>query len=145
MEHRTVEEIEVEGVGAVRVPNSHQQAKAFKRRKDGHRRILAYSCGRTLAEFNRLPAALQDAVHRAYRQLIDAQDPAYAARPKSAPGTPVFDKGRHRTDEEKIAIGRGLIRVKENLPAGYFGPWLDEAGIPRATAQVCMRMAREEA
>lgn len=71
-----IEEIYIEGVGEVRIPTLHQQVKAFKQRRDGYTRLLAYACGRTLAEFKRLPAELQQAVARAYRTLADAIDPA---------------------------------------------------------------------
>lgn len=59
------------------------------------------------------------------------------------------DKGRgvpggHRSDREKIEIGRYLLEVKAKLPRGHFGPWLrDKSGLSDGMAHQCMRRAME--
>lgn len=72
IERRASDEFYIEGVGEVRRLTERQQYKAFKRGgRDAYRRAWAFSCGRTLKEFNRLSAEQQEAIARAYRMLTD--------------------------------------------------------------------------
>lgn len=58
---------------------------------------------------------------------------------EAAKGRPT---GRQRCEEEKIALGRELIEVKQRLPHGHFGPWLADQGITSDMAHRCMKLAR---
>lgn len=148
IERRTADEIYIEGVGEVRRLTERQQYKAFRRdRKNGMKRAWAFACGRTLAEFNRLSPEQQAAVGRAYRALTDDRARMSPSATETAPAKaepwPRFQKGIHRSDEEKIRIGLILIGVKQRVPRGTFGPRLDEMEIPRSFAQACMQLARK--
>jgi hypothetical protein len=52
---------------------------------------------------------------------------------------------RHRSEEQKRAIGVQLIEAKASLPHGEFGPWLKERGISSHLAHTAMQIARQQA
>jgi hypothetical protein len=112
------------------------------RRRGGHDVELAAAAGLTTQQFKKLPAEKRELIRQAYLKITEpgACEPE---RPMPANTGPVFQKGRHRSIEEKTAIGAYLIRKKAELPRGHFGPWLDRAGMPASAAQECLRLARE--
>lgn len=137
-----ITEIEVEGIGMVRHPSMWQWV-AIRRVRGPNRRIaqLAAACTMTIKQFKRLPIGKQQEVWAAYLTLTSPTNVgASTARANQPPAK--FRKGLHRTDEEKVAIGRKLIAKKASLPRGHFGPWLIEQGIPGSFARMAMGLAR---
>ncbi|AID29274.1 DUF3102 domain-containing protein [Mesorhizobium jarvisii] len=48
----------------------------------------------------------------------------------------------HLSVDQKLAVGRWLLRVKAQLPHGHFGPWIEkQKGLSRSMASQCMRLA----
>ncbi|MER9590922.1 DUF3102 domain-containing protein [Mesorhizobium australicum] len=133
-------EIEIEGVGTYRLPNQWQGQRLKRLRGDQrHTAVLAIGCGMTVHQFNKLPADKQAEVHRAYLALMSPSNVVALADPTPA-DTRVIPRG-HLSIEQKLAIGRWLMRNKASLPHGHFGPWLDkQEGLSRHMASQCMRL-----
>lgn len=51
----------------------------------------------------------------------------------------------HMSVEEKIALGRELIRRKDAMRHGHWLPWLEAEGIAPSRARDCMKLARRAA
>ncbi|BAB53740.1 msr8103 [Mesorhizobium japonicum MAFF 303099] len=48
----------------------------------------------------------------------------------------------HLFVDQKLAVGRWLLKVKARLPHGHFGPWIEtQKGLCRSLALQCMRLA----
>jgi hypothetical protein len=63
-------EIEIDGVGTYRLPNQWQSQRLRRLRgEERHTAVLAIGCGRTVRQFNKLPADKQYEVHKAYLAL----------------------------------------------------------------------------
>lgn len=140
-------EIQIEDVGTYRLPNMWQW-KRIQRVRGPNRNIapLAVGLGLTYQEFRALPREKQKEAQRAYLDLTSPANIDPLPRTGPPPRTVAFRPCIHRTDEEKVEIGKYLLQVKKSLPRGHFGPWLrDEAGISEATARLCMRLAMEAA
>jgi DUF3102 family protein len=136
-------EIEIEGVGTYRLPNQWQ-AHRIRRLRGAERdtAALALGLGMTIRQFGKLlPAELQAEVHRAYLALMSPANVAHPADREPA-DTRAIPRGNLSIDQ-KLAIGRRLLRNKASLPRGHFGPWLDkQEGLSRGMAQQCMVLAR---
>lgn len=67
--------------------------------------------------------------------------------PNTAPGNPQKPRKpslRDFTPEERIALGRRLLAVKEQLPHGLFWPWVREkSGLKDNTVKASMKTAIE--
>ena len=102
--------------------------------------ILALGCGMTTRQFNKLPADKQHEVHRAYLALMSSANVAPLADPAPA-DTRTIPRG-HLSIDQKLAIGRWLLRNKASLPHGHFGPWIEkQEGLSRGMALKCMALA----
>ncbi|MER9524115.1 DUF3102 domain-containing protein [Mesorhizobium sp. M0292] len=134
-------EIEIEGVGIYRLPNQWQGQRLRRLRGDDrHTAVLAVGCGMTMHQFNKLPADKQYEVHKAYLALMSPSNVVPLADPAPAE-TRVIPRG-HLSINQKLAIGRWLLRNKASLPHGHFGPWLDkQEGLSRHMASQCMALA----
>jgi hypothetical protein len=55
---------------------------------------------------------------------------------------PLADPAGHLSIDQKLVIGRWLIRNKASLPHGHFGPWLHkQEGLSHGMASQCMGLA----
>lgn len=137
-----ITEIEVEGVGTIR-PLNMWQLHRVKRARGPNKWPAWYaaSAGMTTQQFNKLPAAKQEEVRRAYLTLTSPDNvPRYAARPE-----PAYRKGQHLSEDQKVEIGQKLLAVKARLPRGHFGPWvMENSGMTASMVQQCMRGARAQ-
>lgn len=94
----------------------------------------------TIQQFKLLSLEKRQEVWAAYLTLTSPTNVGtMAARENEPPAG--FQKGIHRTAEEKATIGRKLLEMKASLPRGHFGPWLDQQGIP-SFANDAIRLAR---
>lgn len=136
-----ITEIEVEGIGMIRIPNMWQWHR-LKRVRGPNRDIaqLAAAACMSIKQFKSLPIEKQQEVWRAYRALTSMDNSPVPARTQD--DGPMLTKGIHRTDAEKIKIGRMLLGKKAELQRGHFGPWLEKQGIPKGFAQAVMKMAK---
>lgn len=138
----TIDAIDVDGIGLVRLPNDWQQSRINRLRgADRHIASLAASAGMSIRQFKELSPDLKQAVWEAYKALMCPSNMDRFAPPQE-PG-PMFQRGIHRGIAEKVAIGRELIAIKAKLPKGHFGPWVEESGLSRSMAMDCMALARE--
>ncbi len=72
----------------------------------------------------------------AARGVLSAARVSEAAKGRERPSR------RHRSIDEKIAIGRRLLEVKASLPWGHWGPWVREkSGLSEQMVQQCMALA----
>lgn len=101
-----------------------------------------------LAAWDRLPMGQYMATLLALRGLVP-QRPALVGlcfmwlQKELAEPEPDDRKYSRLSDEDKIAVGRELIRVKGGMQRGHFGTWLRErSGINKFMAQRCMKLAR---
>jgi hypothetical protein len=134
-------EIEVEGVGTYRLPNDWQYRRLGRMRGEKrHTAVLAFGCGMTVRQFAKLPLDRQQAVHRAYVELMSPPEPEPADNDAVAlPG------GRWST-ELKVRVGCWLMHMKTTLPRGHFGPWVEQQpGLSRGMALQCMALAKASA
>ncbi|MBM2715324.1 DUF3102 domain-containing protein [Mesorhizobium caraganae] len=134
-------EVEIEGVGTYRLPNQWQSQRLGRLRGEKrHTAVLAIGCGMTVRQFNKLLPDKQQEVHKAYLALMSPSNVVPPADPEPA-DTRAIPRG-HLSIDQKIAIGRWLLRNKASLPHGHFGPWLDkQEGLSRGMASQCMRLA----
>ncbi|BCG72681.1 hypothetical protein MesoLj113a_38390 [Mesorhizobium sp. 113-1-2] len=134
-------EIEVEGVGIYRLPNEWQYGRLGRMRGEKrHTAVLAFGCGMTVRQFNKLPADKQHEVHRAYLKLMSPSNVVPLGDPAPAE-TRSIPRG-HLSVDQKLAVGRWLLKVKAQLPHGHFGPWIEtQKGLSRSMASQCMRLA----
>ncbi|WP_133116230.1 hypothetical protein [Mesorhizobium wenxiniae] len=132
-------EIEIEGVGTYRLPNQWQLQRVNRLRGlKRHIAVLALGCGMTVRQFMKLPDATKAELDRAYLMLMA---PSNMERPASEPVEPRAVPGGHLSIDQKMAIGRWLLRNKAALPHGHFGPWLDkQEGLSRGMARQCMAL-----
>lgn len=136
-----INEIEIEDVGTYRLPNMWQNHRIMSMpRQKRFNASLAFGLGMTLQQFAALPADKQQEASKAYWTLVS---PSASAAPAPARG-PVLPRAYERLSEARmIEIGRELLRIKDQLPHGEFGPWLaDRSGLTPAAAQRYMRIAR---
>lgn len=134
-------EIEVEGVGTYRLPNQWQGQRLRRLRgEERHTAVLAIGCGMTVRQFNKLPADKQHEVHRAYLKLMSPNNVVPLGDPVPAE-TRAIPRG-HLSVDQKLAVGRWLVKVKASMPHGHFGPWIErQEGLSRSMASQCMRLA----
>ncbi|RWE12442.1 MAG: hypothetical protein EOS61_14965 [Mesorhizobium sp.] len=134
-----MKEIEVEGVGTYRLPNDWQYRRLGRLRGEKrHTAVLAFGCGMTVRQFAKLAMDRQQAVHRAY---LDLMSPPV---PEAADNDVVALPGGHWSTDLKIKVGCWLHYMKSTLPRGHFGPWVQkQPGLSRSMAQQCMTLARE--
>jgi len=139
-----ITEIEIEDVGVYRLPNMWQNHRIISMpRAKRFNASLAYGLGMSLQQFYALPADKQEEVARAYWTLVS---PTASALQPPARG-PVLPRPYERLSEARmIEIGQELLRIKDRLPHGEFGPWLaDRSGLTPAAAQRYMRAAKKAA
>ncbi|ANN59641.1 hypothetical protein A9174_24940 [Mesorhizobium loti NZP2037] len=134
-------EIEIDGVGTYRLPNQWQGQRLRRLRGEArHTAVLAIGCGMTVRQFNKLPADKQHEVHRAYLKLMSPSNVVPLADPAPAE-TRAIPRG-HLSVDQKLAVGRWLLKVKASMPHGHFGPWIEtQKGLSRSMASQCMRLA----
>ena len=135
-------ETEIEGVGTYRLPNQWQGQRLRRLRgEERHTAVLAIGCGMTVRQFNKLPADKQHEVHKTYLALMAPSNVVPLADP--APAYTRAIPRAHLSIDQKLAIGRRLLRNKAALHYGHFGPWLDkEEGLSRHMASQCMALAK---
>lgn len=137
-----VTEIQIEGVGTVRHLTS-EDARRVRTCHGPNKFILPYAlaCGLTLKKFKSLSIDKQREVAQAYNALTSPANIEPVRKPKA--DDRLFQPRIHRSDAEKIEMGKFFIQQKNALPHGYFGLWLrDKAGVSEGMAQECMRWAR---
>jgi hypothetical protein len=127
-------EIEIEGVGTYRLPNQWQAHRIrHLRGAERHTTALALGSGMTTRQFMKLPAEKQGEVHKAYLALMSPANIASLADREPAE-IRAIPRG-HLSIEQKLAIGRWLVKTKASLPHGHFGPWLkQQKGLCRGMA-----------
>jgi hypothetical protein len=132
-------QIEIEGVGTYRLPNEWQYGRLGRMRGEKrHTAVLAFGCGMTVRQFTKLPLDRQQAVHRAYLALMSPPEP------EPADNDAVALPGGHWSPELKLQVGCWLHHMKETLPRGHFGPWIEkQPGLTRKRALQCMALAKE--
>ncbi|MEI9403571.1 hypothetical protein [Mesorhizobium argentiipisi] len=132
-------EIEVDGVGTYRLPNEWQYRRLGRMRGEKrHTAVLAFGCGMTVRQFAKLPLDRQQAVHWAYLALMAPPDP------EPADNDVVTLPGGRWSAEIKLKVGCWLMHMKETLPRGHFGLWVEkQQGLSRSMALQCMALARE--
>jgi hypothetical protein len=142
-----LQEMEVAELGiTVRHLNAFEIQRLFRVQK--HNRYVAapaMSAGMTVRMFKALPDAHQRAIMAAYNKLTSpgAIAPEQAAARTQARIPAPWDRV---PASEQIAMGRKLLAVKDSLPHGHFGPWIDDqSGISRTQAARFMRAAKEAA
>lgn len=136
-------EIDIEGVGAYRLPNMWE-GQRIRHMPPGPNKALAplaFGCGMTVRQFRKLPADRQEAVRRAYFELLSPTDRRIC--PTAADDATPTRFGARLSESQKLKIGRLLIEAKASLPRGHFGPWVEQKGLSRSMASQCMALAKE--
>ncbi|RWE78103.1 hypothetical protein [Mesorhizobium sp.] len=135
-------EIEVDSLGTYRLPNEWQYRRLGRMRGEKrHTAVLAFGCGMTVRQFAKLPPDGQQAVHGAYLALTFPPEPQ---RPEPADNDTMVLPAGHWPLAFKIKVGCRLMHMKETLPRGHFGPWVDkQPGLTSKMAQQCMALARD--
>ncbi len=135
-------EIDIEGVGPYRLPNMWE-GQRIRHMPPGPNRALAplaFGCGMTVRQFRKLPADRQEAVRRAYFELLSPSDRAII--PAAVDDSPAVRFRSRLSESQKLQIGRLLVQAKAALPHGHFGPWVEEKGLSRSMALQCMALAK---
>lgn len=133
--------VDVEDIGPVRLPNAWEQCRIKRIPDKKNRQIawLAFGAGLTVQQFKKLPQATREALWQAFRTLTSPHNVPRS----STPPEPAYRKGQHLSAEEKVELGRKLLRMKASLPRGHFGPWVAEkSGLAKSMVHDCMRMAK---
>ncbi|WP_237357889.1 DUF3102 domain-containing protein [Rhizobium phaseoli] len=127
----------------MRPVNNFQMAR-IKNISDRENREIAFAAfglGMTVKQFKALPEEQRRAAWDAHSRLCSPA--ALAAESRAKPDRPRLPRPFERVPEEKmIQIGRELIRIKDQLPHGHFGPWVrEQSGLSYKQAQSFMRAA----
>ena len=142
---QSLTEIEVEGVGIMRLPNMYQYER-IRAMAPGHNRAIApaaFGLGMTIRQFKRLPVEKQREAIQAYYKLTEPPIPE--VRPEDARRR-IPRKNERVPEERMIELGRELLEIKAKLPRGHFGPWIEEkSGISYCAAMRFMRAAKKAA
>ncbi|WP_244597451.1 DUF3102 domain-containing protein [Rhizobium hidalgonense] len=129
----------------MRPVNNFQMARIKNISDHENREIafVAFGLGMTIKQFKALPEEQRRAAWDAHSRLCSPA--ALAPEPKAQPDRPRLPRRFERVSDDKmIQIGRELIRIKDQLPHGHFGPWLKEnSGLSIGQAQRFMRAAKE--
>jgi len=137
------DEIEIEDVGTMRLPNMWQYDR-IRAMAPGHNKAIApaaFGLGMTIRQFKRLSIEKQQEAIAAYYKLTEPPIPA--VRPEDAHRR-IPRKNERVPEERMIELGRELLEIKAKLPKGHFGPWIeDKSGISYSAARRFMRAAKE--
>ncbi|MBY5338524.1 DUF3102 domain-containing protein [Rhizobium leguminosarum] len=104
---------------------------------------MAFGLGMTVQQFKSLTPEQKRAAWDAHNRLTC---PYLMERPVEARQQlrRLPRPGEHVPKEKMIELGRELLAIKDKLPHGHFGPWVEEkSGITRSQAQRFMRATKE--
>ncbi|MCA1492748.1 hypothetical protein I6F11_17650, partial [Ensifer sp. NBAIM29] len=118
-------EIDVEGIGIMRLPNAFQweRIKAMPRGPNKAIAPAAFGLGLTVRQFKNLPVEKQREAIQAYYKLTEPPIPE--VRPGDARRR-IPRKNERVPEERMIELGRELLAIKARLPKGHFMPWIEE-------------------